>query len=334
MASDVFPLPVDTAPMEAKSAEALPSSGREWQYEPKWDGFRCLAFKAGRTVDIRAKSGKPLGRYFPELVDRLRDLSHSRFIVDGEIVIEIAGRYSFEALQMRLHPAESRIRKLTAETPAKLILFDILADSTGLDLREQPLSVRRAVLEEFVKSLKTKDIELSPFTLDVREAEGWLASWNVEKVDGIVAKRRDGRYVSGAREMVKVKPLRSADCVVGGFRYLAKKREVGSLLLGLYDAEGKLDHVGFTSTIRNEDRASLTMQLEELRQPPGFTGNAPGGPSRWSTERSGSWEPLRPALVVEVRFDQVTGKRFRHGTRLLRWRPDKAPRQCTFEQIA
>lgn len=334
MPADAFPLPVDTAPMEAKSAKVLPSNAGEWQYEPKWDGFRCLCFKSGSAVDVRAKSGKPLGRYFPELIDLLVSLPAARFVVDGEIVIEISGRYSFDALQMRLHPAESRVRKLAAQTPARLILFDILADTVGADLREKPLSHRRAALEEFVKPLKTTDIELSPFTLDVREAEQWLASRDIDKTDGIIAKRRNGRYASGEREMIKVKPLRSADCVVGGFRYLANRKEVGSLLLGLYNANGALDHVGFTSTIRNDDRAALTKQLEELRQPPGFTGKAPGGPSRWSSERSGAWEPVRPELVVEVQFDQVTAGRFRHGAKLLRWRPDKAPRQCIFDQIA
>jgi ATP-dependent DNA ligase len=328
-----FPLPVDTAPMEAKLADEIPTDGEAWQYEPKWDGFRFLAFKSGAIVDIRGKSGKPLGRYFPELIDLLSSRKAARFVVDGEIVIEVAGHYSFDALQMRLHPAESRIRKLASQTPAKLILFDMLADTTGKDLRDQPLSVRRTALEKFVKSAKTKDIELSTITLDVRGARKWLTARDAERTDGIVAKRRDGPYLSGERAMVKVKPLRSADCVVGGFRYLANKRQVGSLLLGLYNDDGRLDHVGFTSTIRNEDRADLTKRLVKLREPPGFTGNAPGGPSRWSTERSVSWEPLRPELVVEVRFDQVTAKRFRHGTKLLRWRPDKAPHQCTFGQI-
>lgn len=328
-----FPLPINTAPMEAKLAEEIPSDGDVWQYEPKWDGFRFLAFKSGKAVDIRGKSGKPLGRYFPELMDLLGSLNASQFVVDGEIVIQVAGRYSFDALQMRLHPAESRIRKLASETPAKLIVFDMLADINGRDLRDEPLSVRRSALERFVKTSRSKGIELSAATFDARDARAWLTVRNAERTDGVVAKRLDGPYLSGERAMVKVKPLRSADCVVGGFRYLASKRQVGSLLLGLYNDEGKLDHVGFTATIRNEDRAALTNRLEDLREPPGFTGNAPGGPSRWSTERSGSWEPLRPELVVEVRFDQVTGKRFRHGTRLLRWRPDKAPHQCTFEQI-
>jgi ATP-dependent DNA ligase len=300
-----FPLPIDTVPMEAKLAEELPSDGDVWQYEPKWDGFRFLAFKSGKTVDIRGKSGKPLGRYFPELMDLLGGLNASQFVVDGEIVIQVAGRYSFDALQMRLHPAESRIRKLASETPAKLIVFDMLADTTGKDLRGEPLSVRRAALEKFVKASKSS-IELSAVTLDAQDARTWLTVGDAERTDGVVAKRLKGPYLSGERAMVKVKPLRSADCVVGGFRYLTNKRQVGSLLLGLYNDEGKLDHVGFTATIRNEDRAALTNRLEELREPPGFTGNAPGGPSRWSTERSGAWEPLRPKLVVEVRFDQVT----------------------------
>ena len=334
MAAGRFPLPVDTAPMEARLAEEIPAGGEAWQYEPKWDGFRFLAYRSGDMVDIRGKSGKPLGRYFPELIGLLGSLTTSQFVVDGEIVIEVAGRFSFDALQMRLHPAESRIRRLASETPARLILFDMLADTAGQDLRGKPLSLRRAALEKFAKAAGSKDIELSAATLDVDEAGKWLAARAGERTDGVVAKRRDGPYLSGERAMVKIKPLRSGDCVVGGFRYLANMREVGSLLLGLYDDHGRLHHVGFTSTIRNEDRAVLTKRLEKLREPPGFTGNAPGGSSRWSTERSASWEPLRPELVVEVRFDQVTANRFRHGTRLLRWRPDKDPGQCTFEQIA
>lgn len=328
-----FALPVETAPMEARSAGAIPTEEKAWQYEPKWDGFRCLCFKAGDAVDIRAKSGKPLGRYFPEIVSRLRDLSAMQFVVDGELVVERCGRYSFDDLQMRLHPAESRIRKLAAETPAKLILFDMLADTNGEVLTAEPLSERRAALERFVEESDDAGMELSPVTFDRREAEKWLKQAGAGRTDGIVAKRRNDPYLSGGRAMVKVKRLRSADCVVGGFRYLAGRRQVGSLLLGLYDERGKLNHVGFTSTISNAERPSLTQRLESLREPPGFTGKAPGGPSRWSTERSGAWEPLRPELVVEVRFDHVTGERFRHGVKLLRWRPDKAPRQCTFRQL-
>lgn len=328
-----FALPLDTAPMEAKTADALPSDTGQWQYEPKWDGFRCLAFKAGDDVDLRAKSGKPLGRYFPEIVTMLRDLNAREFVVDGEIVIDVDGLLSFDSLQMRLHPAESRIRKLSVETPARLILFDMLA-SSGSSLIHQPLSARRRALQAFVKSVDRTDLELSPCTQNLATATMWLAEAGRESTDGVVAKRLDDEYRPGERAMVKVKRLRTADCVVGGFRYLAKSREVGSLLLGLYNTSAQLDHVGFTSSIPPEGRAKLTRELEALRSPPGFTGKAPGGPSRWSTERSGQWEPLRPELVAEVRFDHVTGDRFRHGTKFLRWRPDKDPKQCTFEQIS
>lgn len=327
-----FGLSLDIAPMEAKAADALPSDIGKWQYEPKWDGFRCLAFKAGVEVDLRAKSGKPLGRYFPEVVSMLRELKAREFVVDGEIVIEVEGLLSFDALQMRLHPADSRIRKLSVETPAKLILFDLLANADG-SLMHQPLSARREALQSFVKSAGHIGIELSRCTQDFATAAKWLGDSGHGSTDGVVAKLVDDEYRPGKRSMVKVKHLRTADCVVGGFRYLSNAREVGSLLLGLYNDQDRLDHVGFTSTIAREDRAKLTRDLEALRSPPGFTGKTPGGPSRWSTERSGRWEPVRPQLVAEVRFDHVTGDRFRHGTKFLRWRPDKDPRQCTFEQI-
>jgi ATP-dependent DNA ligase len=329
-----FGLPLDTPPMEAISAEAIPTADGPWQYEPKWDGFRCLAFKAGDTVELRAKSGKPLGRYFPEVLALLAGLDAPRFVVDGELAIELDGRLSFDALQMRLHPAESRVRKLAAETPARLILFDILMGPDGRVLLGAPLTERRAALEALVKRVGASDrLALSPMTRDPRTAQRWLAEAGQGALDGVVAKRLDGPYESGERAMVKVKPRRTADCVVGGFRYQSGARQVGSLLLGLYDAEGRLNHVGFTSTIANSERPALTSKLEALREPPGFTGSAPGGPSRWSTARSSEWAPLRPELVVEVRFDQVTGDRFRHGATLLRWRPDKAPRQCTIDQI-
>ena len=264
----------------------------------------------------------------------LAGLDAPRFVVDGELAIELDGRLSFDALQMRLHPAESRVRKLAAETPARLILFDILMDPDGTVLLGAPLTERRAALEALVKRVGASDrLALSPMTRDPRTARRWLAAAGQGALDGVVAKRLDGPYESGERAMVKVKPRRTADCVVGGFRYQSGARQVGSLLLGLYDAEGRLNHVGFTSTIANSERPALTSKLEALREPPGFTGNAPGGPSRWSTARSSEWAPLRPELVVEVRFDQVTGDRFRHGATLLRWRPDKAPRQCTIDQI-
>jgi ATP-dependent DNA ligase len=329
-----FDLALETPPMEARLAERLPDEDGPWQYEPKWDGFRCLAFKAGSAVELRAKSGKPLGRYFPEIVTMLRGVAAERFVVDGELAIEIDGHFAFDALQMRLHPAESRIRKLAQETPARLILFDMLAAPDGTILIGRPLEERRQALEAFMaKAAIPRWLELSPFTRQRRRAEEWLRAAGDAATDGVVAKLIDGPYVPGERAMVKVKPLRTADCVVGGFRYKSGSREVGSLLLGLYDEAGALNHVGFTATIADRERPALTKRLDALRAPPGFTGRAPGGPSRWSTERSGEWEPLRPELVVEVRFDQVTGDRFRHGTRLVRWRPDKAPRQCTFEQI-
>lgn len=337
-ANNGFALPLDIAPMEARAAGRLPDDDGVWQYEPKWDGFRCLAFKAGDAVELRAKSGKPLGRYFPEVAAMLRQVAADSFVVDGELVVEIDGHLAFDALQMRLHPAESRIRKLAAETPARLILFDMLVAPDGSSLLGETLNRRRQALEAFMATAAVpKRLELSPVAHDLERAAQWLGQAGHGATDGVVAKAVAQPYAPGQRAMVKVKRLRTADCVVGGFRYLARSDggpgQVGSLLLGLYDGDGKLDHVGFTATLSDEARPALTKRLETLRQPPGFTGKAPGGPSRWSTERSSAWEPLRPELVVEVRFDQVTGARFRHGTRLLRWRPDKRPAQCTMDQI-
>jgi ATP-dependent DNA ligase len=327
-----FPLPLSTPPMEARQAESLPSDPG-WQFEPKWDGFRCLAFKAGDQVELQAKSGKPLGRYFPEVVDQLRRLPIARFVLDGELAVPIDDSLSFDALQMRLHPAESRIRKLSAETPAVFIAFDLLASAQDGSLMMNPLIDRRRALEGFFDTLHEETcLRLSPFTRKLNEANRWLAKAG-GALDGVIAKRTDGPYEPGERSMLKVKRLRTADCVVGGFRYEANSPMVGSLLLGLYNEDSKLDHVGFTATIKNVDRPALTRRLEARIAPPGFTGNAPGGPSRWTTERSADWQPLRPKLVVEVRYDHVTGKRFRHGTTLVRWRPDKAPKQCTFEQL-
>jgi ATP-dependent DNA ligase len=325
-------VPLGIEPMEAKLVTELPHEAG-WQFEPKWDGFRCLAYRAGDQVDLRAKSGKTLARYFPEVTAMLLRLRHREFVLDGELAIPIGDTLSFDALQMRIHPAESRIKKLAHETRALLILFDMLLDASGKSLIEAPLGKRRAALESFYETAgERKDLKLSPYTHDRAVAECWLKDAR-GALDGVVAKRIDGAYIPGERAMLKVKEIRTADCVVGGFRYATGSKLVGSLLLGLYDKEGKLDHVGFTSTITNDERPALTRKLKALVAPPGFTGKAPGGPSRWSTERSGEWEPLKPKLVVEVRYDQVTGDRFRHGTKLVRFRPDKSPRQCTFEQI-
>ena len=329
---DLSPRPV--APMEARSAESLPNELGKWQFEPKWDGFRCLAFKDGDAVELKGKSGTSLGRFFPEIVATLLDVPFEQFVVDGELVIELGGRMSFDALQARLHPAASRIRRLSQETPARLILFDMLVGPDGSPVKALPLTQRRSALEAFgEKAAIAGKLIVTPCTRDLAQAKEWLDDFSHDGRDGVVAKRLDGRYLGGERAMVKVKRLRTADCVVGGFRYQSNSDEVGSLLLGLYNAQGLLDHVGFTSTIAKDEREALTRKLRALQARPGFTGKAPGGPSRWSTERSGEWEPLAPELVVEVRYDHVTSDRFRHGTKLLRFRPDKAPRQCSIDQI-
>jgi ATP-dependent DNA ligase len=328
-----LPLRKSFAPMEAQPASELPS-GPEWHYEPKWDGFRCLAFRDGDKVDLQSKSQKPLTRYFPELVAVLKNLKPNKFVLDGEIVIPIDGQLSFDSLLMRIHPAESRVRKLSQQTPGVYILFDLLVDEHGKDLTKLSLRERRKVLGTFAKKYLTKNglIRLSPMTGDVRIARKWFHMG--VGLDGIVAKREDLPYQSGNRKgMEKIKKQRTADCVVGGFRYLEKRREVGSLLLGLYNTDGELDHVGFSSSIHDEERRELTRKLEKLVKPPGFTGSAPGGPSRWSTKRSTEWQPLDPKLVAEVQFDHFTGGRFRHGTKFLRWRPDKKPKDCTIEQV-
>ena len=318
------------APMEAVLAAELPE-GDGWQYEPKWDGFRCLARRDGAEVELISRNGKPLGRYFPEVIEILSGLKHERFLLDGELIITVGDALSFDALQLRLHPADSRVRKLAKESPAELMLFDLLSFG-GEDLAGQPLSQRRAALERFHAATAARQVRLSPATRDRDTALGWLER-SGGALDGVIAKRLDQPYKPGERAMVKVKPERTADCVVGGFRYAERKKVVGSLLLGLYDDEGLLHHVGFTSAIPAKEREKLTKELEQLVEPPGFTGSAPGGPSRWRTERSAQWQPLRPVLVVEVKYDQVTARRFRHGTALLRWRPDKEPKQCTFDQL-
>lgn len=330
-----MPLPLKPGyeAMEASPATELPV-GPEWQYEPKWDGFRCLAFRDKSRVELMSKSAKPLTRYFPELVSTLTAVDAKQFVLDGEIVIPIDRQLSFDSLLMRIHPAASRIKKLSQETPATFIIFDLLVDDRGSAVVQFPLSERRAKLEEFAKNYfgKNSSLRLSPFTQDLGIARKWFHMGIA--LDGVVAKRRDLPYQSGERTgMEKIKRERTADCVVGGFRYLEKKPLVGSLLLGLYDKEGNLDHVGFTSSIHETDRPALTKKLEKIIQPPGFTGKAPGGLSRWSTKRTMEWKPVEPKLVAEVQFDHFTGGRFRHGTRFLRWRPEKAPKQCTMEQV-
>jgi ATP-dependent DNA ligase len=317
-------------PMEAKLVDGLPE-GEGWQYEPKWDGFRCLVFRDGPDVALMSKSGKPLGRYFPEVVDAVLAMEADRIVLDGELLIPVGGTLSFDALQLRLHPAASRVARLARETPAQLMLFDLLF-SKETSYLDAPLELRRRALEIIYAAEQHDDLLLSPCTTDRAAAGKWLDEVGAA-LDGVVAKRRDSPYSPGERTMLKVKAMRSADCVVGGFRYATNGREVGSLLLGLYDEAGLLHHVGFTSSIPAADRPALTRRLEALVEPPGFTGDSPGGPSRWSTGRTGEWQPLRPELVAEVRYDHVTGRRFRHGTKFLRWRPDKAPEQCRMDQL-
>jgi ATP-dependent DNA ligase len=321
--------------MEARTAAELPA-GDQWLYEPKWDGFRALAFRDGDTITLQSKAGKPLTRYFPDIVAQLERVKARRFVLDGEIVVPVGERLSFDELLLRVHPAESRVRSLAEAHPARFLVFDLLADERGRSLTAVTLEERRPRLEAFAKRFFPEDgrVVLSRASRQLASARSWLQGGKGD-LDGVIAKRLDLPYRSGERDgMVKVKRQRTADCVVGGFRYASKGGGVGSLLLGLYDRSGLLNHVGFTSSLRAEERKGLTARLEGLIQPPGFTGRAPGGPSRWSTERSTEWQPLAPKLVVEVGYDHVSGGRFRHGTRFLRWRPDKRPAQCTTDQLS
>ncbi len=328
-----LPITPPYPPMETRSSETIPT-GDEWQYEPKWDGFRCLVFRDGDEIFLQSKNGLPLARYFPEMVEHVRALKAKKFVLDGELVIRVGKSLSFEELQNRLHPAESRVRKLSREHPASYLVFDLLADDRGTSLVAMPLRERRRRLEAFAKRyFSGGSIRLSKATKQRRVVDTWLSSVG-GALDGIIAKRLDLDYRSGDRTGAqKIKKLRTADCVVGGFRYASGSKVIGSLLLGLFDDRGLLNHVGFTSGLSVDERKTLVRTLKPLIRPPGFTGRAPGGPSRWSTDRTDQWEPLAPKLVVEVSFDHVSDDRFRHGTRLLRWRPDKSPRQCTMEQL-
>jgi ATP-dependent DNA ligase len=327
-------VPSPLPPMEALSVDAIPE-GEDWQYEPKWDGFRCVAFRDGANIQLQSKSLQPLARYFPEVAKALAELEAKHFVLDGEIAIPEGRGFSFDALLQRIHPAASRVKRLAAETPAIYVVFDLLAAGDGKALLSTPLRERRARLEQFASRYFGERglVRLSPATAKLAEAKTWLSQTGAT-LDGIIAKRRDLGYRAGERDgMQKIKNFRSADCVIGGFRYGARTKVVGSLLLGLYDAAGLLHHVGFTSGIAAAERPALTKKLEKLIGPPGFTGKAPGGSSRWSAGKDTTWQPLKHLLVIEVCYDHVTGGRFRHGTKLLRWRPDKAAKQCTLDQL-
>ena len=373
-----LPIQPPYPPAEAKSVDSLPNESG-WLYEPKWDGFRCLAFRQGNKVILQSKAGQPLGRYLPEIVAALLGLPAREFVLDGEIVIRRGAGLDFDALLQRIHPAASRIQRLSQETPSTYMVFELLVDSKGRSLAAKPLSARRMALQEFAaanigdkpdtRSSKTRATEalkspgariiLSPASADLATAEKWMREGAASGWDGVVAKRLDCEYMSGERTgMVKIKRIRTADCVVGGFRWARgknsegkagdsksattktsdpKKRpteEVGSLLLGLYNKRGELDHIGFSSSFTREERKKLKPVLKPLMGGEGFSGKAPGGPSRWTRDaRDTEWFPLKPKLVGEFQYDHFSGGRFRHGTKFLRWRPDKKPEQCTMEQI-
>ena len=327
-----LPIAPPYPPMEAKRVPKIPT-GDGWLFEPKWDGFRAIVFRDGDDVQIQSKAGQPLARYFPELVEAFRSLKVKEFVLDGEIVVPVEGRLSFDDLLLRIHPAESRIRKLAAQAPANYYAFDILA-LRSKSFAELPIEERREKLESFFERFDHELLHLSPATTDRKLATEWFEKFGTLGLDGVMAKRLGEPYHSGDREgMVKVKHLKTADCVVGGYRYGEGTKSVGSLLLGLYDEEGRLVYIGHTSSIKKGDRGELTKRLEAMRDENPFEVRVPGGPSRWAGSRSGDWEPVRPELVCEVEYDYFSQGRFRHGSKFLRWRPDKSPRQCTMDQV-
>jgi ATP-dependent DNA ligase len=318
-------------PMETRPAPRIPQ-GDEWIYEPKWDGFRCLAFRDDDDVELQSKSGETLTRYFPEIVAALKNSGRRKYVTDGELLIPIGDGADFDALLQRIHPAESRVRQLAKETPAVYVIFDLLVEDRSA-LYERALRDRRERLEAFVARhfAKSETVRLSPATSDLALAEQWLAG-NLARLDGVIAKR-DLPYAFGSRDAAfKIKRNYTADCVVGGFRVKADGT-IASLLLGLYDDDVKLHHVGFVGSMSSAERQRAATLLRPIVEPPGFTGASPGGPSRWRRAENAEWFPVRPEIVVEVAFDHVTGYRFRHAARLLRWRPEKPPHQCTMDQL-
>ena len=334
-----MPLPISPPiePMLARLADNVPT-GAEWRYEPKWDGFRALVFFDGNDAYLQSRDLKPLGRYFPELKEGLERVLPRPLVLDGEIVIIGDEELDFDALLQRIHPAASRVQKLAAETPSAFVAFDLLADGDR-DLRAAPFGERRATLESAFAGVDAP-VYLTPATSNRAEALDWFERFEGAGLDGVVAKRIDEPYRPGVRAMVKIKHLRTVDCVVGGFRWNRGEegRSVGSLLLGLYDAGGVLHHVGHTSSFKAVEKREL---VETLRphvsndDGHGFgLGRTPGAPSRWTQGRDLSWVRLHPELVCEVTFDHLQGERFRHAATFRRWRPDKPPLDCTFDQIA
>lgn len=328
-----LPIGVDMEPMLASVQPVWPE-GAGWVYEPKWDGFRTLAFRDGSEVELISRGARPMTRYFPELVEPLTRIGSERFVLDGEMVIVGAEGLDFDSLQLRLHPAASRVRLLSESTPAQYVAFDLLAVGDE-DLRGLALSERRQRLEEVLAAV-APPVHITPYTTNPATGREWFEAFEGAGLDGIIAKRADQKYLAGKRGWVKIKHERTADCVVIGFRWTADKTSLGSLLLGLYDGEGSLHYVGHTSSFSAAERRALLERLEPLRggEPAIPRGRMPGGQSRWSRGKEAEWEQLRPELVCEVSYDKLqSGQRFRHATGFKRWRPDKRPAECRFDQI-
>jgi ATP-dependent DNA ligase len=343
-----FPIAPPVSPMLAKLARELPISGDklgDLLYEPKWDGFRAIVFRDGDDVEIGSRNERPLTRYFPDLIEPLRANLPARCVLDGEVVIATEHGLDFDRLSLRIHPAQSRVAMLAEETPAAFVAFDLLADG-DVDLREHPFRERRARLEAALGQAHTP-VFLTPATTDRETAAEWFERFEGAGLDGVVAKPLDGHYEEGKRTMHKVKHLRTADCVVAGFRFHKDGAGVGSLLLGLYDDAGVLHHVGVASSFSAAARSELLADLEPHREgaldghpwrnwaeaQPEEGQRRPGAQSRWNAGKDLSWEPLRIDLVAEVAYEHLQGDRFRHTARFQRWRPDRTPASCTYEQL-
>ncbi|MDQ2923742.1 MAG: ATP-dependent DNA ligase [Candidatus Dormibacteraeota bacterium] len=332
-----LPIPIDMEPMLCSPAAGIPK-GDSWEYEPKWDGFRTLVFRDGDEVALISRGGRSMTRYFPELVPAIRGLREQQVVLDGEVVVVAKNGLDFGALQQRVHPADSRVRMLSEATPSWFIAFDVLSEG-GADLRKEPLGERRKRLERLLKGVK-QPIFLTPYTRDHKTAEGWFERFEGAGLDGVIAKSWDGAYVPGKRLWVKIKHQRTADCVVIGWRKSNDGASLGSLLLGLYDKKGTMHYVGHTSSFSAAEREELIAKLKPLTTEipesewKANPGRMPGGVSRWSRGKETEWVAVRPELVCEGAYDKLeAGERFRHATRFLRWRTDKPPRKCGFDQI-